>query len=972
MDKGGLNLKLVADANLSHPSIELDGRLSLRPGEQSFAGAAKFESGAAPLWRAAGQLTLDAESAALTELELHVGEEAHELAAKGVASLDFSAAPKASATLASDALDLDAWRASDADAGAGLASMLPAGLPPLPLTLGYAAKTLTFGGAVFTDVSTDLVFGQRQAAPQAPQANLPAPTAWLRFEAHGPGRSRLFLDGRWKLAAEPGFDGAVQASADDARWLKDWLAPLAPQWAPQQVSFHAIDLSARTSMAATAIKLRDLVAEIDGSHVSGTLDYRLGSASQPGRIDADLATPALDLGEAADFDPRSLVSRIFGANDGSLRLDANALTLGQGDGQASDQQGSGQTDARPASLGGLNVDLVKTGDRIDLNELTFEGLDGAVVTASGGLSQQSAHLDARIVGPRASELATLIGRLAPGQTADLVRSRAGLLTPIDLTLSADAAEKDAAFAITGLTAKGSAGATAMEATVKQDQAGAVTISALAQARDSLPLLRLLGLAPVSGAPPGAAQIEIKAHGPLGGAAQTTIKASLGAASLSFQGEATTDLTAPAARGALRFSSPDAAPMLRMAGLVHSDFAAKLPVAAAGDLVWTKAGFGLANLKADVAGASLAGALDYGKEAPRRLTGSLAFDQMPALALFGLALGPPQPAKAGSLWSNLAFAPAAVELPDARIALTVKDMALPAPLFPAGAAAKDARATLATGPGRIDLEGLNCDIAGGRLAGDLKLRRSGGDVSIESHLDFADMALDGPAARGRISGAVDLAGAGKSADALAASLAGSGRALISDLTIPRADPAAVARVFAAFDQDDHKLGAEDVAAALAGELKRADFRLDSGAFDIAIAAGIVHLTPSAQAQKPAQNLSASFDLRRAVLTQRLDLPLSPPPKGFSGPAPLIALTFEGPLSAPAEKIDAAALANALAARAIERESARIEAYEFDAHERAFFYQRLSSERRREAERLKAEAEAQAAAAAAAQKAPNSAD
>ena len=71
-----------------------------------------------------------------------------------------------------------------------------------------------------------------------------------------------------------------------------------------------------------------------------------------------------------------------------------------------------------------------------------------------------------------------------------------------------------------------------------------------------------------------------------------------------------------------------------------------------------------------------------------------------------------------------------------------------------------------------------------------------------------------------------------------------------------------------------------------------------------------------------------------------------------------------------QIDAAALANALAARAIQRESARIESYEFDIHERAFFYQRLQSERRREAERLKAQAEA--AAAAAAQKAPNSAD
>ena len=55
-------------------------------------------------------------------------------------------------------------------------------------------------------------------------------------------------------------------------------------------------------------------------------------------------------------------------------------------------------------------------------------------------------------------------------------------------------------------------------------------------------------------------------------------------------------------------------------------------------------------------------------------------------------------------------------------------------------------------------------------------------------------------------------------------------------------------------------------------------------------------------------------------------------------------------------------NAVAARAIARASARIEAYEFDVRERAFFNERLQSERRREQDRLKAEADAKAAEAA----------
>ncbi len=272
-------------------------------------------------------------------------------------------------------------------------------------------------------------------------------------------------------------------------------------------------------------------------------------------------------------------------------------------------------------------------------------------------------------------------------------------------------------------------------------------------------------------------------------------------------------------------------------------------AAAGELAWTKTEFGLTNLKADVAGISLTGALDFGRQAPGRLTGSIAVDEMPALALFGLVLGAPEPAKAGSLWSSLAFAPAAFDLPNASIALTVKDMALASPIFPRGAAAKDARATLLTAPGLMDLQDhkLRCRRRQAR-------RRN---QAAPSRATFRSRAISisptwrstVPPLRGRMSGALDLAGTGKSADAVVASLAGSGRALISDLTIPRADPAAVARVFAAFDQDGHKLGADDVAAALASELKRADLKIKSGAFDIAVAAGVLHLSPATAPEKP---------------------------------------------------------------------------------------------------------------------------
>jgi hypothetical protein len=274
----------------------------------------------------------------------------------------------------------------------------------------------------------------------------------------------------------------------------------------------------------------------------------------------------------------------------------------------------------------------------------------------------------------------------------------------------------------------------------------------------------------------------------------------------------------------------------------------------------------------------------------------------------------------------------------------------------------------TAPGVLELRNLRLDIAGGAVSGEIEMRRAGVDASLASRLDFADIALDLPAVRGRMSGSIEAAGTGKSAEALAAGLAGSGHAAIASLTIPGADPTALGRVLATIDKDGQTPGAEEIAAALGRELKRADFKARSCALDVAFAAGTLQLSPPGPAC--ADNaLKVSFDLRRAILAQHLTFALNAPPKDWSGPPPRIAILIRGPLSAaPTVEIDAAALANGLAARAIAQESARIESYEFDIHERAFFYQRLLSERRREQERVRAAAEA----AAESQKAPEPAE
>ena len=578
MEKGELNLKFLADGGNAQPRVELDGRLNLRPGAQRFAGAAKLES-AQPPWRATGQLTCDTRKAMLDRIELRLGSPAHVLSANGQADFDFSAAPRASATFASDEIDLDRWRFGD---GSGaIQDLIPPAFPSLPFTLAYGARTLILGGAAFTDVSASLAFGGRRPAPAsfgeadaasqeknaAEKSSYGEPPSWLRFEARGPGKSRLSLDGQWRRGASPGFEGKVQADAADARWLQAWLAPIAPQWTPAALPFHAIELAAVANFSPAAIELRDLAARIDGAQISGTLGYRQAAGSAPSRLDADLAAPSLDLDAIARLDP-GFLARTLSLTDGSLRLDAAALTLGKAD-----------------SIGGGAVDLVKTGEKIELNQLTFEGVDGTVITAGGLLSQKKAHIDAKFLARDGKTLAALLAKFASDPVATFVRSRAGPLGPIDVSLAADAAERNAVFAMSALAAKGSIGGAAIEASVRDDapQTGNVTISAVLRSRDSLPLIHLFGLHPTPETGLGPAHIEITAQGPPGEKAQTSITASIGPASLSFKGAVVTALSQPSAKGALRFSSPDAAPLLRTIGLAFPDFAAKSPVAGVGDL-----------------------------------------------------------------------------------------------------------------------------------------------------------------------------------------------------------------------------------------------------------------------------------------------------------------------------------------------------------------------------------------------------
>ena len=99
------------------------------------------------------------------------------------------------------------------------------------------------------------------------------------------------------------------------------------------------------------------------------------------------------------------------------------------------------------------------------------------------------------------------------------------------------------------------------------------------------------------------------------------------------------------------------------------------------------------------------------------------------------------------------------------------------------------------------------------------------------------------------------------------------------------------------------------------------------------------------------LSGAFDLRSLTSEQTLEIISRHAPANWTGPNPRVRLVWSGPADKATRSIDAASLVNGLSARAILRESARIEAMESDIRERSMFNRRLRADewrRQREAE------------------------
>jgi hypothetical protein len=329
--------------------------------------------------------------------------------------------------------------------------------------------------------------------------------------------------------------------------------------------------------------------------------------------------------------------------------------------------------------------------------------------------------------------------------------------------------------------------------------------------------------------------------------------------------------------------------------------------------------------------AMAGNLAFGAQG---ISGDLHVNRLSAPALAALRLGPPAPVKAGALWSSLSFAPLVFDPPATKLLLETPD------LQPVGG---KARFELTLGPGLLSVAQARVEFAGAVLRGGFDLRREGGRATLSGEAEAENVALKNNGFSVSMDGRLHFVGEGASAAALVGSLAGSGAARAKNLIVSEADAEAPDRALAESERNEAPFDVAVLNKNLDEFFAREAFKLSDADFFVRLAGGGLSLVRDKGAEP---GLEFSFDLSDARMALALSIMARQKPEGWTAPLPRAGVVWEGPWRQPTRRLEVAEFINAVAARALEREQARIESL-----------RRQDMQRRQEVERLRALAPAQ---------------
>ena len=920
IESQSLRVKLGLAAQEPPLNIGFDGSVALD--QQSFDGAVK-SSGSVKLadqmvpFALTGPAHLDMTQGSSDALELRLGDEDHSVKFNGTTRYETAPKFRVTSELAATTLDLDTIFAPAANEKPHPADLFARARQVLTNsgTLGRL-----FPGTLALTIDS-LVLGQDSLTGLHFAVDTTNATPKIQLAGLAPANTPFNFDGMVGNPAETGLEGWLDISSRNFGRLQNW--------------FYGEDRPSpffSTSAFKGQVHIGDSFSSpkadltLDRSSLTGAVSFTAARAGQPSRLSLNLKSDSLDLDAIPDLGVMSGQGEPIQAGNLDVKLDARTVKLAK--------LGQGTLES-----GRIQLDLSREHQTTTIKTLNFENIGGASLSGSGIMGPVASNFNAKINAPQFGELAGLLKRLFPGAFTERLKMRAAVLAPLQLDIQAESAgtNQENLLHWRKFSANGTLATTKISFNLADNMTAILHLDSprithfFAQA--GLPTLPIDSL--------GSASLDVKIQNLAQPAPRVEVNANL--AGTELQGSGLVNIATQSLDGLWTLKGRDAAPLLQAFAVLLPDAQTALPVNLSGTVRLTPNGLETSNLDGKCASSHMTGNLAADWTNALTMRGNLQLDQIDLSTILSPIFGAEQPIKAGALWSDAPFQTSLGDLPNSQIQLKIGKLAL------GTFSAQDVTLGLDLGIGHEGLNPVEMKLWNGILTGSASLRRSGASGSLNADMQFEQFKLTGPVLNSTLSGQLNMAGTGQSWASLIGNLAGSGTISLTNGHIKMLTPEGLAHVVAAAEQDKLASDAANLGKALTLDADQGPAGLNPSQTTMTLAGGQLKFGPgtlidtSILPNPTPAKWSATYDLRNGLFDLATSMSLWPLPKNWQDVAPSLAMRWHGTLDNPQRTLDVANLANTLAAHAIARSQARIEALDADIRERSFFLRRLKASR-----------------------------
>jgi hypothetical protein len=910
---------------------------------------------APPAPRMRGKFELANDRLRVPEYRLEIGPTDQPYIITGEATLDSGKTPQFLLTAEGQQIDVDRLAVPPASGKTGrqlessarqriraliaLADQIP--IPEMPGRASLRLPAIVAGDTVLRDITLDLH---------------PAGTGWQVEKALAtlPGRTQLEASGRLQLKGAASFDGSLLIASNQPSGLATWLSGSVD---PAIRKLRTVGLSANVNLTAGLQQFDKLELAIGAATLHGHLE----------RQSADNVDPSLSFdvsGDAFDYEAvKALASLVSGDSSADAILD---------------QQIAGQIKVGAFSAFGVtaqDVDGVFTykDGGFSVRKLNIGNLAGASINAlgdaSGSLADYHGKAQITLNTPHATEFLAMLQQHLPAHPL-LSRLAASGQWYNDTSLVLDARFGDAQYGGLQVDVHGKANGTTLNAEFRQGSLFDVfgdaqkTLSVHAENAVSSTMLGQLGFDPLPVPMEGAANLNLDLSEKGDAPAEAKLNLTAGGTRLVASGNV--DLETAVfleGQGKVTLDSDDIAPLLMTNAVSLPGLANGLPLSLSGAVERKGQKITLRDLRGDVGGNVLSGALDFEPTTSAfNVSGDIKLAHADLEWLGASVIGPVADPLTGG------FSQAKVSEPiwgQMRADINLRADALALSPLPE---ARNLVAKLKIDDGGLALESASADWLSGKAQARFAVSNNQGTAFLRSKVSLKGSALASIWPNSGLEGAAGLEltaeSSGTSARELMSSVNGSGRITLAGLVLPKLDTASLPALSAAFETAKGEVTAAQVADTLTPLLARAPAKLGDVGSAFTLTDGKIRIQ-GVKMQTPAAHLDgdAVVDVATAALDGTLTVAWD-----ADDASPTVALRLTGPIGAPVATLDARDMASYLSQQAFERERRRVETLQSNVLEK----QRLRREvsyfaavaAARQAVKDKAELEQKAAEAAAA--------